>query len=122
MLKYPDSRTCESRVFSIYGQVSRTFVLITHTNYLHYLVFSSCLDKLFSINSYSIYLYLHRLSPQPVLFASFLCLVISATNGSLHSHRSFFHIPPRLSSSSLFPFQITMELDAPLLPVLPEIP
>ena len=83
---------------SIYGQVSRTFVLITHTNYLHYLLFSSCLDKLF-ISSYSIYLYLHRLSPQPVLFASFLCLVISATNGSLHSHRSFFHTPKIQNSS-----------------------
>ena len=76
---------------SIYGQVSRTFVLITHTNYLHYLLFSSCLDKLLSISSYSIYLYLHRLSPQPVLFTSFLCLVISATNGSLHSHHLFLH-------------------------------
>ena len=86
---------------SIYGQVSRTFVLITHTNYLHYLVFSSCPDKLFSINSYSIYLYLHRLSPQPVLFTSFLCLVISATNGSLHSHRSFFHNGENMATENL---------------------
>ena len=55
---------------SIYGQVSHTFILIIHSNYLHYLLFSSCLDKLFSISSYSIYLYLHRLSHNNSLLSS----------------------------------------------------
>ena len=83
------NRTC------FYFRKLLSYTLILLRSLITYF-FSCCphFQYLGSISSYIFYLYLHHLSPQPVLFASFLCLVISATNSSQHSHRSFFNTGP----------------------------
>ena len=48
---------------------------IMFANYLHFYVSASLLWYLCSINTYLFYLYLHHLSPPPVLFVSSLCLI-----------------------------------------------
>ena len=54
------------------------FLLLVHCWYLH------------GTNSYLYYLYLYHLSPLQSIVTFIHCLVISVTNGSVHSHHSYF--------------------------------